>query len=90
MIVENQTLKIHHKDNIIVALKDILTGSLIEVEGEIVEVKEFIQIKHKFSQRDININDTLIQYGIPVGLATCFIPKGSAITTYNVRHISQE
>lgn len=90
MIVENQTLKIHHKDNIIVALKDILTGSLIDVEGEIVEVKEFIQIKHKFSQRDININDTLIQYGIPVGLATCFIPKGSAITTYNVRHISQE
>jgi len=90
MSSKNQILKIHQQDNIIVALEDISMGSEIDVDGERVVIKEFIQIKHKFSQHDLNVNDTIIQYGIPVGLATTFIPKGCAITTSNVRHISQD
>lgn len=82
-------LKLHSKDNIIIALKDIPKGKQVDWEGVRYEVKELIPVKHKFAAQDFNVGDTLYMYGIVVGKATRFIPQGGLISTANVVHDSE-
>ncbi|MEO6636722.1 MAG: UxaA family hydrolase, partial [Ginsengibacter sp.] len=42
--------------------------------------------KHKFVTQDLFPGDQLFMYGVLVGTAQGFIPRGSVITTSNVRH----
>lgn len=82
-------LKLHPKDNIIIALQDIPKGEKVNWEEKVYEVVEPIPVKHKFAAQDFNIGDTLYMYGIIVGKATRYIPKGGLISTENVVHDSE-
>lgn len=82
-------LKLHHKDNIIIALQDIPKGANVEWEGTFYQVTDAIPVKHKFAAKDFNIGDTLYMYGIVVGKTTQVIPKGGLISTSNVVHDSE-
>jgi altronate hydrolase len=83
-------LKIHPLDNVIVALENLMKGSVIEIDDTAIEIQENIKLKHKFSTIDLAVGDLIIQYGITVGAVTKPIRKGAAITVDNIRHISQQ
>jgi altronate hydrolase len=82
-------LKIHPKDNVLVALKNLAKGETISFEGEECILHDAIGAKHKFFTHDVNQGDEVIMYGVLVGKAQNFIPRGGLMTTSNVKHAAQ-
>jgi altronate hydrolase len=79
-------LKVHPKDNVLVALRDIPKGEAITYNGDTYTVQEKIPAKHKFFTADMNAGDKVIMYGVLVGKTQNPIPSGGLMTTSNVKH----
>jgi altronate hydrolase len=79
-------LKIHPDDNVIVALRDLVKGTKISLNGNTYEVVDDIPAKHKFFMNDMQAGDEVTMYGVLVGRAQHYIPSGSRMTTSNVKH----
>lgn len=82
-------VKVHPKDNVLVALKDLTKGETISLEGNEYVLQDRIPAKHKFFTEDMNEGDEVIMYGVLVGKAQNFIPKGGLMSTANVKHAAQ-
>jgi altronate hydrolase len=82
----NNVLKVHPNDNVIVALSNLLAGETVVLEGEAYLLLENIAAKHKFAAIDFLPNDIILMYGVLVGKAQNFIPRGTLLTTSNVKH----
>jgi altronate hydrolase len=81
-----RVLKIHPDDNVIVALEDIARGTNFSWNENQFEIVEDVPAKHKFFLGDMQQGDEVIMYGVLVGKAQQPIPKGSRMTTSNVKH----
>jgi len=81
-----KVLKVHPKDNVIVALTNLKQGEVISFEGEEYLLQNDINAKHKFFTKDMNAGDEIIMYGVLVGKAQNFIPRGGLMTTANTKH----
>ncbi len=86
----NSFVRIHPKDNVLVALRDLEAGTSIDFEGEKFELVDKVSAKHKFTINALNPDDTIYMYGVLVGKATVAIPQGGLITTENIHHASSE
>lgn len=82
----NHLLKVHPKDNIIVALQDFEAGTEVYLDGQSYLLQETIPVKHKFAAQDFAIGDRIIMYGVQVGKAVQSISKGARISVENVKH----
>jgi altronate hydrolase len=82
--MQTKTLKIHTNDNVAVALTNLYKGE----QDNNISLQETIPAKHKFALKDFNEDDPIIMYGVLVGKATKFIPKGGLISTQNIKHAS--
>ncbi|MFS0643607.1 UxaA family hydrolase [Siminovitchia sp. 179-K 8D1 HS] len=80
-----EAIKIHHQDNVIVALRDFSKGEKIAEDGGSVELKEDVRRGHKIAVKDIAEGEDVMKYGSPIGHATAFIPKGSHVHTHNTK-----
>jgi len=78
--------KVHPGDNVLVALTNLEEGNKVSYNGEDYAIIGKVPAKHKFVTRDMLPGDELFMYGVLVGKAQSFIPRGSAITTANVKH----
>lgn len=83
-------IKIDPKDNVLVALTNLSAGTRLEFEGLEVILQEEIPAKHKIFLQNMLPGDEVIMYGVLVGKAICFIPKGGLMSTENTRHASQD
>lgn len=79
-------LKIHPKDNVLVALKDLEKGQSVSYDGMEYIAQEKIPAKHKMFIKDMNTGDKVIMYGVLVGKTQNAIPAGGLMTTFNVKH----
>src|SRR5688500_18788763 len=79
-------LKIHPDDNVLVALKDISSGTHVSYEGFEFELLDNVAAKHKFFMKDMEAGDNVIMYGVLVGKVQLNIFKGQVMTTTNTRH----
>lgn len=84
--MKNVVLKVHPKDNVLVALADLKKGDVISYEGEDYTLQEDIKAKHKFFTTDLKQGDAIIMYGVLVGKAQKDIPKGGWMSTDNTKH----
>jgi altronate hydrolase len=84
------TLKISEKDNLWVALKDLMPGQQVIADDESFNLNEKIPAKHKFAGQDFSAGDLAYMYGVLVGEATKPIRLGERITTQNLIHRSAE
>ncbi|MEY2917746.1 MAG: hypothetical protein RIS73_1460 [Bacteroidota bacterium] len=82
-------LKVHPKDNVLVALQDLQKGQSIEFGGEIFILQDDIKAKHKFFTTDLQLGDKVIMYGVLVGTAQKFIAKASWMSTENIKHAAE-
>src|ERR1017187_10421741 len=80
--------KVHQDDNVLVAITNLEEGEEMNYNGEEYTVIGKVPAKHKFVTRYMLPGDELFMYGVLVGKAQRFIPRGSAITTASVRHPS--
>ena len=59
----SQILKIHPKDNIVVALCDLNKGITIQIDTSEFQLVTNVASKHKFSIDNLNIGDSVFMYG---------------------------
>lgn len=83
-------LKIHVKDNAIVALRTLPAGSTVEWEGESYYLPYEVGAKHKFVTHDLAPGDGVYMYGVLVGRASQPIRCGEPISTFNLKHDSED
>ena len=78
-------IRIHEKDNVLVVLRRIGKGEILEVsiDGEIA-VQADIPIYHKVATKNIQKGQLVIKYGAAIGKATTDIKKGEYIHTHNL------
>lgn len=79
-------LQIHPLDNVLVALQDLATGTVINFNGQEFILLTPVAAKHKFTVSGLVTGDEIYMYGVLVGKASEAIPAGSAITVNNVVH----
>jgi altronate hydrolase len=79
-------LKIHPDDNVLVALKDLPSGTPINYNGYNFKLREDIAAKHKFFTHDMREGDEVIMYGVLVGKIQNQVPQGGLMTTENTKH----
>jgi len=84
-----KVLKVHPKDNVLVALANLSKGETISFEGIDYLLKENIPAKHKFFMQDMKAGDEIIMYGVLVGKAQKDIAGGSRMSTENTKHAAQ-
>ena len=82
-------LKVHPKDNVLVALKNLAREETILFGDQQYILQDAIPAKHKFFIKDMEAGDEVIMYGVLVGKAQNFIPKGGLMSTANVKHAAQ-
>ncbi|MEO7310221.1 MAG: altronate dehydratase family protein [Chitinophagaceae bacterium] len=84
--MQQKVLKVHKDDNVLVALTNLKMGEIITYDEVEYQLQEDIPGKHKFFTEDLNLGDPIHMYGVLVGKAQTFIPKGGLMTTANVKH----
>ena len=82
-------LKIHPKDNLIVALDQLTAGEVVRWGDERYTIAHDVPPKHKFVTHDLAPEDPVYLYGVLVGRAMVSIKKGEPVTTTNLRHEAQ-
>ncbi|MFI5133935.1 MAG: UxaA family hydrolase [Chitinophagales bacterium] len=87
--MQQLVLKVHPKDNVLVALRNLAKANVILYDGEEYVLQENVPAKHKFFTQDMNAGDKVIMYGVLVGKAQNFIPAGGLMTTNNVKHAAE-
>lgn len=87
--MKHKVLKVHPKDNVIVALTNLSKGETISFEGVDYLLQEDIPAKHKFFMQDMKAGDEVIMYGVLVGKTQKDIIKGSRMSTENIKHAAE-
>lgn len=84
--MKQTVLKVHPKDNVLVALKNLSKGDTVEYKDEKYTLTDNVSAKHKFFVHDMKAGDEVIMYGVLVGKAQSNIPAGGLMTTVNIKH----
>src|SRR5215212_6690902 len=85
----SSVLKVHPKDNVLVALRNLAKGEAVLFDDQQYILQDAVPAKHKFFIKDMNAGDEVIMYGVLVGKAQNFIPKGGLMSTANVKHAAR-
>lgn len=88
--MQKKLIKVNPADNVIVALTDLVQNEQILFEGTTVSPTTDVKAKHKIAEKDFEIDDAIIMYGVLVGKAAKPVKKGEVITTDNVKHQSEK
>lgn len=79
-------LKVHPKDNVLVALSDLKAGQTVVYQGLNYTLVDDIDAKHKFYTADMNTGDEIYMYGTLVGKIQFAVRAGVRMTTDNLKH----
>ena len=83
---KSKILKIHPRDNILVALTNLSKGTNIDISTDSLTLVTDVEAKHKFAICNFAVGDEIYMYGVIVGKAKKTIAKGEAVTTHNIVH----
>lgn len=84
--MSNKILKIHPKDNVIVALQDLAKDEVVQLDGETYTMQEPIPAKHKFYINDMQTGEEVYMYGVLVGKTQQLVLKGMRMSVENLKH----
>ena len=79
------TLLIHPRDNVAVALSALVAGEIVRGPGRGVQIVQPIPRGHKFAMRAIKAGENIVKFGQPIGHATKAIRAGAQVHLHNVR-----
>lgn len=85
LIVKSPALRIHPRDNVAVALRNLDAGFAVAIGGDAVRLGTAIPMAHKFALGAIRAGEPIVKYGQPIGHATADIAAGGWVHAHNVR-----
>ncbi len=86
--MKSKVLKIHPKDNVLVALQDLKRDDTINFENNDTLLLEDIPAKHKFYLKEMLPGEEVFMYGVLVGKIQTHIWPGMRMSTDNLKHAS--
>ncbi|SET38212.1 D-altronate dehydratase [Natronincola peptidivorans] len=78
-------IKIHDKDNVLVALTDLKAGETLEIDGVVVQLRMDISKGHKVAVKKISKDEDIIKYGLPIGYSLEDIAAGDHVHVHNTK-----
>ena len=78
-------IKLHHTDNVAIALKNLQAGNVVQVDDLELTLKEDISKGHKVALCDISKDSHVIKYGAPIGYALDNLTQGQWIHTHTIK-----
>jgi len=78
-------IKIHNKDNVVVALTNLKAGQAIKMDERILLVRADISKGHKLAIGKISKDEDIIKYGLPIGYALTDIEAGDFVHVHNTK-----
>jgi len=78
-------IRIAEGDNVAVALRVIAAGESVSVGGDTIIARQEIPAGHKLALAGIDVDQTAIKYGMPIGLASAPIVRGDWVHSHNLR-----
>lgn len=78
-------LLLHAADNVLVARANAPEGLEVALEGGPVALSRPIPMAHKIARRAIASGETILKYGMPIGVATAAIAAGAHVHVHNIR-----
>ncbi len=84
--MKQQVLKIHPKDNVLVALTNLKAGQIVGYRGANYQLVDDVDAKHKFYTQDMQTGDEVYMYGTLVGKIQFPVKLGTRMTTDNLKH----
>ena len=78
-------LLLHPDDNTLVALANAPEGTEVQTEAGAVRLTRMIPMAHKIARRPIAAGETVLKYGMPIGVATADIAAGEHVHVHNLR-----
>lgn len=83
--MDNDLLRLDPRDDVAVALRELLPGETLRFLGQTLTVGEHtIPFGHKIALRDIAQGAEVRKYGCPIGTATAAIARGAWVHTHNL------
>ncbi len=83
--IMKELIKIHSRDNVVIALRNFKKGETMDVEGQAIVLVDDIDRGHKVAIVDIPLDANVVKYGYPIGHATKDIKVGEHVHVQNVR-----
>ncbi len=83
-------LKVHPKDNVIVALTNLFKGEVVTYEGVEITLQDDVKAKHKFTDAPVPKGGRIIMYGVLVAISQTELAKGALINVDNVKHAATD
>ena len=77
-------IKIHPADNVVVCLSALAEGTVINVDGEAITLRQTIPAGHKCLVKAIAKGDPVVKYGFPIGYAQSDMQPGTWINEHNL------
>lgn len=81
----NRYIQLHPSDNVLIVIDTINEGENIEVNGAKVRFSSTVPVGHKIAAHTIQPNESIVKYGVPIGLATQLISTGDYVHLHNVK-----
>jgi altronate hydrolase len=87
--IKRVVVKMHPKDNVLVALTDLTKGEVVAFNNETFILQDAVKAKHKFYTEDLAKGDEVRMYGVLVGKVQCAVVKGNLMTIDNLKHAAE-
>jgi altronate hydrolase len=84
MIPVTELLRVHPRDDVLVALRDLQPGETVRSPNEQLVAKSFVPRGHKLAATAISAGAAVRKYGWPIGRATQDIAPGEHVHTHNL------
>jgi altronate hydrolase len=84
MIPVTEVLRVHPRDNVLVALRDLKSGETVRSPDGELAVKSAVPRGHKLASAVIGAGTAVRKYGWPIGMATQDIAPGEHVHTHNL------
>ena len=85
MMQGNQFILLHPDDNVFVCREFCPSGAAIQLDGDVVVLRESISVGHKIARVELSKNATVYKHGAPIGSTTARIERGTHVHLSNLK-----
>jgi hypothetical protein len=78
-------LRISPDDNVLVAVRTLEPGTMLEIDGRTIPLGARVGLGHKLAACDIAPGEKIIKYGVSIGSATVAIQAGETVHLHNMK-----